>query len=124
MTKLYEKLSPWMKVYSLHGDLSTNAIILIVAQREDQGQDVNISVPSDDDEFHVSDEVKEAFTVTQAIDWDAEYKFTAVEEVVSRIIVEISTSLKGNDTRLRPSWYFVMTGEEACRMLGNEENNG
>jgi hypothetical protein len=76
MTKLYEKLSPWMKGYSLHGDLSTNAIILIVAQREDQGQDANISVPSDD-RFHVSEEVKEAFTVTHAIDWDTEYKFVS-----------------------------------------------
>jgi hypothetical protein len=114
MAKMYERLFPSIKVYSLHGDLTPNAIILLVTLREDYDQDIVISVPLD---FIPTEEVKAAFAFTKAIDWDdSAYMFSAVDRLISPMILEISTTLKGNATVFNPNLYFVMEKGDALEL--------
>jgi len=102
-----------IKAYSLNGDISEKSIFVLVDLRQDYNQDINISVPWD---FKVSENVKQAFINTAIIDWNAKYMFSAVDRLISPMILEISTIHKGNSTINNPNYYYFMDNEDAAKL--------
>jgi len=109
MAKLSIPLHPTIKVFSLYGDLSTNAIILICSMREDYGQVISISVPI---EFIPCVEIKAAFASTKVIDWTDSYLFSPLDRLISPMITEISTVFKRNSTKCVPCRIFYMKQDD------------
>jgi len=120
-----------MKVYSLGGDLSENAIVMIIFDREvsrskifsfpwlsllkirtfqDYGQDINLSVP---ETFQATNEMKKAFTHSKVIDWEGNHFFTVADRLISRMIFEISAFTYRNSVTFNPNYSYVIDPESA-----------
>ena len=78
---------------------------------QDHGQEISISVPLD---FKPSESIKQAFVETSIINWSIKYMFAGVDRRVSRMILEISTVVKGNSTLDNPNNYYYLSQEDAA----------
>jgi len=115
MAKMYDRFAPNIKIYTLHGDLSPeSSIILMTTTRKDFEQDIVISIPQD---FSPTPEIKEAFSNTNAIDWEnSAYLFSSIDHKIVPMIFEISAMIKRNSTTCNPNYLFIMDPKEATAL--------
>ncbi|XP_021967622.1 uncharacterized protein LOC110862716 [Folsomia candida] len=110
-----------MTCYTLGGDLSPNALILIIFDREDYGQDINMSLSK---EFQVTPEIKQAFTSTKVIQWKGCHMFVLTDRRISHMIFEISTVVFRNSVTFNPNYGYWKEPENITETISEEDKNG
>jgi GNAT superfamily N-acetyltransferase len=111
----HPKYHPQVKFYTLDGDLTMNAWVIVTYDREDYGKEANISAPLEF-ESEVLARVKDAFANSGLIDWRKPYSFPEIDRSVSPMLFEISVYIKGNVTEFTPCYLYYFDREEARRL--------
>ncbi len=81
--------------------------------RDDFGTTISISAP---DSFNGSPQVREYLVTSGLIDWDKPFIFNAVQNNVTKMIVDINIEEFGQIISIHPSHLFYMTPSDALKI--------